>query len=93
MVLDAAEFIRRYLLHVLPKGFMRIRHYGLLANRCRRKNLEHIRRALEIAAEALPIIKNQNRLTNRTTDTSYVCPKCRKGSAAVNRLYSAVSTV
>lgn len=79
MVLDAVEFIRRYLLHVLPKGLMRIRHYGLLANRCRRKNLEHIRQALEITAEALPTTKTENRLTNRTTDTVYVCPKCRKG--------------
>ncbi len=34
MVLYAVEFIRRHLLHVLPKGLMRIRHYGLLANRC-----------------------------------------------------------
>src|SRR5262249_35012721 len=33
MCLQATEFIRRFLLHVLPKGFMRIRHYGLLANR------------------------------------------------------------
>ncbi len=35
MRLPAEEFIRRFLLHVLPKGFMRIRHYGLLANRHR----------------------------------------------------------
>ncbi len=79
MVLDAVEFIRRYLLHVLPKGLMRIRHYGLLANRCRRKNLERIRQALETTAEALPTTKTENRLANRTTDTGYVCPKCRKG--------------
>ena len=32
MTLDGDEFIRRFLLHVLPKGFQRIRHYGLLAN-------------------------------------------------------------
>ena len=35
MTLDAQEFIRRFLLHVLPSGFMRIRHYGLLANRAK----------------------------------------------------------
>ncbi len=35
MRLPAEEFIRRFLLHVLPKGFMRIRHYGLLTNRHR----------------------------------------------------------
>jgi len=36
--LEAVEFIRRFILHVLPKGFMRIRHYGFLANRCKREN-------------------------------------------------------
>ena len=37
MTLAAEEFIRRFLLHVLPKGFVRIRHYGWMANRCRRE--------------------------------------------------------
>jgi hypothetical protein len=35
MALPATEFIRRFLLHVLPRGFQRLRHYGLLGNRCR----------------------------------------------------------
>ena len=35
MTLDAEEFIRRFLLHVIPKGFMRVRHYGFLANHCK----------------------------------------------------------
>ena len=39
MILDADEFIRRFLLHVLPDGFMRIRHFGFLANRSKKKNL------------------------------------------------------
>jgi len=46
MRLEAQEFIRRFLLHVLPKGFMRIRHYGLLANRGKRDLLAAARRAL-----------------------------------------------
>jgi hypothetical protein len=37
MTLSAEEFIRRFLLHVLPKGLARIRHYGWMANRCRRE--------------------------------------------------------
>jgi hypothetical protein len=37
MILAAEEFIRRFLLHVLPKGFVRIRHYGWMANRRRRR--------------------------------------------------------
>jgi hypothetical protein len=39
MGLPAAEFIRRFLLHVLPRGFQRLRHYGLLGNRCRAQTL------------------------------------------------------
>ena len=41
--LDAQEFIRRFLLHVLPSGFQRIRHYGFLANRYREVKLEQCR--------------------------------------------------
>jgi hypothetical protein len=37
MILSAEEFIRRFLLHVLPKGLVRIRHYAWMANRCRRE--------------------------------------------------------
>jgi len=46
MRLSAAEFLRRFLLHVLPRGFMRIRHYGLLANRTKRAKLAAARTAL-----------------------------------------------
>ncbi len=48
MTLDPAEFMRRFLLHVLPSGFHRIRHYGLLANAGRRENLARARRLLNI---------------------------------------------
>ena len=46
MTLDAAEFIRRFLLHVLPTGFHRIRHYGLFAGAVRARNIERVRQAL-----------------------------------------------
>jgi len=46
MTLDAPEFIRRFLLHVLPKGFVRIRYYGFLANRRRKTNLDLCRTLL-----------------------------------------------
>ncbi len=49
MHLPREEFLRRFLLHVLPKGFMRIRHYGYLANRVRVKQLEKIREWLMVA--------------------------------------------
>jgi len=47
MTLDAQEFIRRYLTHVLPRGFMRIRHYGLNGNRAKRHKLGAARAALD----------------------------------------------
>jgi Putative transposase len=47
MTLDAAEFIRRFLMHVLPSGFHRIRHYGLFASAVRAKNIERIRNLLK----------------------------------------------
>ena len=49
MTLDAGEFMRRFLLHVLPHGFHRIRHYGLLANPVRRANLAKARELLDAA--------------------------------------------
>ena len=46
MSLDAVEFIRRFLLHVLPSGFVKIRHFGFLSNRNRRLMVEHCRKLL-----------------------------------------------
>src|SRR5450631_4089025 len=46
MTLDAAEFIRRFLMHVLPIGFHRIRHYGLFASAVRAQNVERARALL-----------------------------------------------
>lgn len=49
--LPGEEFVRRFLLHVLPHGFMRIRHYGFLANACRKKRLAQIRVCLSVHGE------------------------------------------
>lgn len=73
MTLDAEEFLRRFLLHALPRGFQRIRHYGLFANRSRRDNLSRCRRLLA-APEPQPEAE--------TTDSpapgcqSRACPVC-----------------
>src|SRR5580692_642825 len=53
MTLDAAEFIRRFLLHVLPSGFHRIRHYGLFGGTVRAHNIERARQLL-VAPERPP---------------------------------------
>jgi hypothetical protein len=52
MTLSAEEFMRRFLLHVLPGGFHRIRHYGLIANAGRRNNLARARELLQVVPEA-----------------------------------------
>lgn len=70
LVLDGKEFVRRFLLHILPKGLMRVRHYGFLANRCRRRRLAQIRQAL--ALTALP----EPQATAKTQ--SYTCPQCQQ---------------
>jgi hypothetical protein len=78
MALDCNEFIRRFLLHVLPKGLMRIRHYGWLANRCRKASLKIIRQILATPAPATPANVADVVLT-------YPCPKCRKGQLIPKR--------
>jgi Putative transposase len=52
MTLASHEFIRRFLLHVLPKGFHRIRHYGLLANGSRVENIARARALLGVSTAA-----------------------------------------
>ena len=54
MTLSTDEFMRRFLLHVLPDGFHRIRHYGLFANPTRKANVEMARRLLDAAAPTAP---------------------------------------
>ena len=54
MTLSTDEFIRRFLLHVLPKGFHRIRHYGLLASGGRKDNLARARELLAVPPAAAP---------------------------------------
>jgi hypothetical protein len=70
MTLSADEFIRRFLLHVLPKGFHRIRHYGLLAGAGRKANVARARELL--AAPAPPEIEE----TEPSPDRCAPCPCC-----------------
>ena len=72
--LSGEELIRRFLLHVLPKGFMRIRHYGFLANCIRGKRLEQIRTAIKA-----PPAPAQEPLKPSGPFEGYPCPKCRQG--------------
>ncbi|MFB3117295.1 MAG: IS91 family transposase [Myxococcota bacterium] len=82
--LDVDEFIRRFLLHVLPKGFVRIRHYGLLANRSRRKKIAHCRTLLS-APEPETRTKEtvSEKLLRLTGIDIHGCPVCREGHMIV----------
>ncbi|PYJ67520.1 MAG: IS91 family transposase [Verrucomicrobia bacterium] len=81
MTLDAHEFIRRFLLHVIPKGFVRVRHFGFLANRS--KNLLSICRQLLEVNPALPKLpsKSVHEMMLQLTGIDITrCPLCQKGT-------------
>jgi hypothetical protein len=60
MTLEAEEFIRRFLLHVLPDGFQRIRCYGFMANRYREQKLARCRELLDMPAPDPPPLEGAN---------------------------------
>ncbi len=81
MTLEGEEFIRRFLLHVLPKGLMRIRHYGFLANRCRKAKLAQIRTALAQSVQQTACAETDEEAAGAFD--GYPCPKCRIGRVRV----------
>lgn len=83
MILDASEFIRRFLLHILPDGFVKIRHYGILSNRNRNTKLGLCKRLLGVDCRHEGREKKseswQDLLTRITGDDPRICPTCGKG--------------
>ncbi len=82
MTLDADEFIRRFLSHVLPDGFMRIRSSGFLANACKARNLELIRSLLGETVKALEpaLVESTVELIERITGVDILlCKHCKVG--------------
>jgi hypothetical protein len=71
MTLEATEFIRRFLLHILPRGFVRIRQFGFLANRARSKQLGLCRRLLQAVAPAKATVVKPH--------DGRCCPVCKVG--------------
>jgi len=88
MTLDTSEFMRRFLMHTLPKGFVRIRYYGFLANRQRQQSLDRCRELLGATSlpsepaidEAMPIEDTQPQPPCPT------CPACQRGKLVVVEL-------
>jgi hypothetical protein len=83
MTLDAVEFLRRFFLHVLPKGFVRIRRYGLLANRFRKQ-------LLPLAHQLLAAQDPQQRSLPPPQDRDlWHCPRCGKAMRVFQRFTAA----
>jgi len=81
MTLEAFEFIRRFLLHVVPTGLVRIRHYGLFANRQRQQKLAVCRRLLGVGASPAAAERPPVAVEERTAEPapSGCCPFCQQG--------------
>ena len=81
VTIAAVEFIRRFLLHALPKRFVRIRHYGYLSNRNKKQNLNHIRTIMGVSTTVIKRIKKsvQEIMLKLAGVDIQLCPCCRKG--------------
>src|SRR5204863_1646332 len=79
MTVSAEEFIRRFLLHVLPKGFVRIRHFGFMANYQRTESLDLCRKLLAMPPVDRPI-------AIASTPSTRLCPRCGAPMIFVVRL-------
>lgn len=89
MMLEADEFIRRFLMHVLPAGFHRIRYYGFLGNRHRRERLAECRGLLGMSATEFPADLHaserdyRHRYEDLTGRSLRRCPHCGQGKMIV----------
>lgn len=83
--LESDEFIRRFLLHVLPDGFMRVRHFGFLANRSKKQNLAQCRELLGVKPQPPPTLKKTARqmMLEVTGFDLALCPECGVGTLIV----------
>src|SRR5271157_5653486 len=85
MSLSLDEFLRRFLLHLLPKGFVRIRHFGFLAHRCRAT-------VLPLCRQALAVVQPQTQpeaSAPKETRPLWLCPNCGGPMVVIERLSAA----
>jgi hypothetical protein len=87
MTVSTHEFIRRFLLHVLPSKFVKIRHYGILSNRNRRTKLPLCQRltGIKVSRDSLRKLTAKELLLKLTGVDLSVCPCCRKASMVQRR--------
>ena len=89
MTLESDEFMRRFLLHVLPSGFHRIRHYGLIANNARKETLARARELLQVAPVAASTATSAddcNDVPNDGVRPTFVCSHCGAPMAIIQTL-------
>jgi len=82
ITLDAVEFLRRFLLHVFPKGFVHIRYYGFLSNRNRKERIALCRKLLGLPEKpSLSVPEASGKEINESEDDhpAMLCPVCKKG--------------
>jgi hypothetical protein len=80
LTLSADEFLRRFLMHVLPDGFQRIRHYGLLGNRHRAEKLARCRELLGVVTPTIETQRDyRERYRQLTGQHPLRCPQCQIG--------------
>ena len=85
MTIDADEFIRRFLLHILPKGFMKIRYFGFLAHRNKKQAIPILRKLINPDAKLPEKVKEtvQEMMLRVTGNDITCCPKCKKGKMII----------
>ena len=86
--LTADEFIRRFLLHVLPNSYMRIRHYGFLANRSRKENIARVKNILGVSCDNCEKKEQsmEDLMLELTGKDISRCPRCKVGTMAFYQL-------
>jgi hypothetical protein len=90
MRLEAVEFLRRFLLHVLPARFVRIRHYGLLANCCRRDNVARCRKLIDLAADHAASLSPTDPDSRLQAPR---CPQCGLGTMVTIETFTAAQAL
>ena len=94
MTLSAEEFLRRFLLHTLQRGFVRIRHYGLLGNRCRHQKLARCRALLDQPAPEPCEPESPEVMMLRLTGIDIqCCPACQQGRLRVINTFAPTPSV
>ena len=74
MFLNGVEFLRCFVMHILPKGFVKVRYYGILSNRYRKQTAMYWKPSEKIEGETVP-----ERLHRLTVFNVGCCPHCKKG--------------